>query len=290
MAHIFAYCDSPEAATGFGRSAHHVLHALHDAGHSIVQLAVNHDVTREKHIPWRVFSPAKRDSDPYGLWDLPMVLQSEGPFDVVWSTFDPEVPWSYILPGVEPKLTALDILRAQRKLQPGCKLAGWFPVDGGPLSQYELGVLTAKGVFDLRVTMSTHVLDLIQWTHKLQGNVVDMDKLRERLHVVPHGVAMDLYRIASDEERGHAKEFLGFPRDTFLIVQVERNQQRKQVWRALEVLEKLRQMMPKRSIHLYQHMHVDEEKTHARAGWNLAELAWRYGLKADVDVRWRDHF
>jgi ADP-heptose:LPS heptosyltransferase/glycosyltransferase involved in cell wall biosynthesis len=290
MAHIFAYCDSPEAATGFGRSAHHVLHALHKAGHSIVQLAVNHDVAREKHIPWRVYSPAKRDSDPYGLWDIPMVLNAEGPFDVVWTTFDPEVPWSYILPGVEPKLTALDIMRAQRKLQPGCKLAGWFPVDGGPLSAYELGVLTGNGVFDLRATMSTHVHDLIQWTHKLQGNVIDMDKLKERLHVVPHGVDMDLYRIASDEERADAKELLGFPRDTFLVVQVERNQQRKQVWRALEVLEKLRRMMPKQSIHLYQHMHVDEEKTHARVGWNLSELAWRYGLKAHEDVRWRERF
>jgi glycosyltransferase involved in cell wall biosynthesis len=290
MAHIFAYCDSPEAATGFGRSAHHVLHALHAAGHRIVQLAVNHDVSREEHIPWRIYSPAKRDSDPYGLWDLPMVLHTEGPFDICWTTFDPEIPWSYILPGVEPKMTTLDILRAQRKLQPGLKMAGWFPVDGGPLSDYEMGVLTADGVFDLRATMSTHVLDLIQWTQKLKGNVVDMDKLKERLHVVPHGVAMDLYRIASDEERAAAKEALGFPGDTFLIVQVERNQQRKQVWRALEILEKLRLMLPKESIHLYQHMHVDEEKTHARVGWNLKDLAWRYGLKADEDVRWRSRY
>jgi ADP-heptose:LPS heptosyltransferase len=37
-------------------------------------------------------------------------------------------------------------------------------------------------------------------------------------------------------------------------------------------------------------MHHDEEKTHARVGWNLPDLAWRYGLKAGEDVRWRERF
>lgn len=290
MARIFAYCDSPEAPTGFGRSAHHVLHALHAAGHDIVQLAVNHDVSRQKYIPWRVYSPSRRGTDPYGLWDLPMVLKTEGPFDICWTTFDPEVPWSYVLPGVKPRMTVFDILKAQARIQPGFKMAGWFPVDGGPLSGYELGILTNEDAFDVRATMSPHVHDLIKWTHKLMGNVINMEKLRERLGVVPHGVDMGLYRIASDGERADAKEALGFPRDTFLIVQVDRNQQRKQPWRALEVLEKLRCMLPGRSIHLYQHMHMDEARQHAKVGWKMDELTWRYGLRPHQDVRWRNRF
>ncbi len=288
MARIFAYCDSPEAATGFGRSAHHVLHALHRAGHTIVQLAVNHDINREDRIPWKVYSPTRRDSDPYGLWDLPAVLQKDGPFDMLWTTFDPEIPWAYVLPGIpDQKVTVLDLLRLQKKILPGFKMMGWFPVDGGPLSGYELGVLTNNDIFDLKATMSTHVLDLVQWTHKLMGNVVDMEQLGKRLKVVPHGVDLDLYRIVTDEERARAKEILGFPPDTFLVTQVERNQQRKQVWRAMEVLEKLRLMLPGKSIHLYQHMHVNEESEHARVGWKMDELAWRYGLKAGKDVQWR---
>jgi len=55
----------------------------------------------------------------------------------------------------------------------------------------------------------------------------------------------------------------------------------------LEILEKLRLMMPKQKVHLYQHMHMDEESQHARVGWKLDELAWRYGLKPNEDVRWR---
>lgn len=287
MARIFAYCDSPQAGTGFGRSANHVLHALHHEGHTIVQLAVNHDVGTEKRIPWKVYSPSRRDSDPYGLWDIPMVLSNEGPFDILWTSFDPEIPWAYVLPGVKPQMTVLDILRAQKKLLPGFKMAGWFPVDGGPLSGYELGVLTGPDVFDLRATMSTHVHDLVRWTHKLMGNTVNMEALAERLKVVPHGVDIDLYRIATDGEREDAKEILGYPRDTFLIVQVERNQQRKQVWRAMEILERLRLMLPGKPIHLYQHMHTNEETEHARVGWKMDELAWRYGLKPGVDVNWR---
>jgi hypothetical protein len=150
MARIFAYCDSPEATTGFGRSASHVLHALHGEGHTIVQLAVNHDMARDEKIPWKVYSPSRRDSDPYGLWDLPAVMEKEGPFDLLWTTFDPEVPWAYVLPGVsDQKVTVLDLFRLQKKILPGFKMMGWFPVDGGPLSGYELGVLTNGDIFDL---------------------------------------------------------------------------------------------------------------------------------------------
>jgi hypothetical protein len=287
MARIMAYCDSPEAGTGFGRSAHHVLHALHGAGHEIVQLAINHDPSMLKKIPWRIFSPSRLDSDPYGLWDLPMILHNEGPFDLLWSTFDPEVPWSYVLPGVQPRMSVIDIFLAQRRLQPGFKLAGWFPVDGGPLSEFEMGVLIGDGAFDLRATMSPHVYEAIQWTCRLRGNVIDPAKMAQRLHVVPHGINLSLYRIASEDGRRAAKQLLGFPADTFLLVQVERNQQRKQVWQAMEILEKLRRALPGKKIHLYQHMHMDEENQHSKVGWKLDDLAWRFGLRAHEDVRWR---
>lgn len=286
MARILAYCDSPTAHTGFGRSAQHVLYALHEAGHTIVQLAVNHNPSTEDAIPWKVYSPTTRGQDPYGLQDLGAVIVSEPPFDLFWTTFDPEVPWSYVVPGIEPKATVLQLLHSLKATNPGFRMMIWVPIDGGPLSEYELATLGDQTQFDVVATMSAHVHELVSWTFKLKGLSPNMDEIRARVEVIPHGVDLDLYRIATDEERREAKARLGFPPDSFLVIQVERNQQRKDPWRALALMEILRRKHP--NAYLYQHMDEDEETQNSFAGFRLRDLSWRYGLKADVDVRWRN--
>ena len=297
---ILAWCDAPTAPTGFGRSAKHILHALHEDGHEITQLAVNYDPATAGEIPWKVVGPSERGADPYGMRDLgPLVLG--GRFDMLWTTFDPEVPWRYQVAGSEPPADALTFLQDLRGRNPGFKLAGWFPVDGGPLSDYELGVLGIGNVFDRPVTMSPHVYDLVEWTLKLRGRIAEGHKfnregLEKRLGCIPHGVDLAAYRIPTDEQRAAAKERLGFSADDFVILQVERNQQRKQNYLALSVLDRVQRMLslqkegdPKR-VKLFQHMLPDEENAGCRLGFNLPDLAWRYGLEPHVDVRWPGGF
>lgn len=288
MARIFAWCDSPTAPTGFGRSVQHVLGALHAAGHEIVQLAVNLDLGTVGNIPWRVFAPTDRANDPYGVNDLAQVVMREAPFDVVWTTFDPEVPWKYGIPGTNPQVDALNFLQALRGESNGCKFAGWFPVDGGPLSNYELGVLGLSPAFDLVATMSPHVHDLMEWTLKLRGGQADRKQIESRIQVCPHGVDLDRYRIPTPEEKRQARAALGIPIDALVVLQVERNQQRKQNYLGLEVAERLLRRRPewRGRLVLYQHMQPDEENTGCRVGFNLPELAWRYGLRAGQDVMW----
>jgi ADP-heptose:LPS heptosyltransferase len=285
MARILAYCDSPTAPTGFGRSAKHVLHALHAAGHEIVQLAVNHNPATTDQIPWKLYTPSQ-PGDPYGVRDLPRILQAEQPFDLLWTTFDPECPWGYQVPGVEPKMTVLQLLASLRASNPGFRLMGWFPVDAGPLSDFEMAILAAPQAFDLAATMSTHVHDLVEWTLKLKGVTADLKAVKDRIRVVPHGVDMDAYRVATDEARTEAKRKLGFDPEAFLIVQVERNQPRKMPFNGLALLEKVKAALPGRKVALYQHMMDDEETRGCGVGYRMRELAWRYGLVADKDVRW----
>lgn len=289
---LFAWCDAPTAPTGFGRSAKHVLHALHQAGWDIVQLAVNFDAATQSRIPWKVYAPSTKQGDPYGLADLPRILATEQP-DVLWSTFDPEVPWRYAVPGTTPAINALDLLRSLRPMRPGFRMVGWFPVDGGPLSDMELAVLgLGEGLFDASVTMSPHVRDLAAWTIELKHAVrgakqrADRDLLAKRIRVIPHGVELDSLRIASEEERREAKRTLGLDPDAFCILQMERNQQRKQNYLGLAVLEILLSQKLERRVQLYQHMHPDEENTGCMVGFNLPELSWRYGLRAGQDVFW----
>ena len=268
MARILVYADSPTAPTGFGRSARHVLFALHAAGHELVQLAVNHNPATTGEIPWRIYTPT-RPGDPYGLTDLPRILQSEMPFDLLWTTFDPECPWAYHVPGIEPQLTVLGLLTSLRQSNPGFRMMGWFPVDGGPLSDFELAVLGSPQTFDLVATMSTHVHDLVAWTLKLKGNAVDPKLVSERIKIVPHGVEMGAYVITDDEGRRAAKARLGFDPDVFLVVQVERNQPRKQPYHGLALIEAIRTRNPKRPVALWQHMQDDEETKGCGVGFRM---------------------
>lgn len=286
---ILAWADSPIAPTGFGRSSRHVLNALHAAGHEITQLAVNADTSTLQQIPWRTFVPQDRANDPYGIHDLDLVLNA-GRFDAFWTTFDPEIPWFMQPPGQQ---SPIQKILAIRQNNPGFKMAGWFPVDGGPLSDNEMAILGLAPIFDAPVTMSPHVYDLVDWTVKLRGGrTLDMDGFKQRLRVIPHGVDSDALRIPTDEQRREAKRVHGFNPDAFVVLQVERNQQRKQNYLGLEVMELLFKRQPdlRGKVVLYQHMAPDEENNGCRVGFNLPELAWRYGLQPGRDVFWSPGF
>ena len=294
MTKIFAWCDSPQAPTGFGRSAKHVLTALRGAGFEIVQLAVNQDPSEIQNMPHRTYIPLDRGNDPYGLMVLPELIRNERP-DMMWTTFDPEVPWRYPVPGVAIQgrpVTAIDYLTSLRASNPGFKMLGWFPVDAGPLSPVEMMMLGAGTQFDFCATMSTHVYGLMERTLKLQGRVPDSEGIRKRLKVIAHGVELERYPMPSDGERKAAKRALGLPENAFIIAQVERNQQRKQNYLGLHVLEDLFRRDPKLrdKVILYQHMMPNEDTTGCQLGYDLPQLCWRYGLRAGVDVRWPQTF
>jgi ADP-heptose:LPS heptosyltransferase/glycosyltransferase involved in cell wall biosynthesis len=268
-----------------------VLHALHDAGHELVQLAVNLDMKTVPDIPWRVYAPTFRNEDPYGLRDIHAILQAHQ-FDALWTTFDPEVPWRYEVP--ETKGTALDLLNGLRMSNPGFRMTGWFPVDGGPLSDMELGTLGLSDTFDAPVTMSPHVHDLIAWTLQLKGiqeklnSKPNMEGIQKRLRVIPHGVDLSAYRIPTREEQADAKRRMGIDPGKKVILQLERNQARKQNYLGLELMERLFKRYPdlRGTVMLYQHMQPDEENSGCRIGYNLPAMAPRYGLRAGEDIMW----
>lgn len=287
MARIFAWCDAPTAHTGFGRSAQHILHALHDAGHTIVQLAVNLDPVTVDDIPWKVYSPTLRESDPYGLNELGRIIMTEN-FDMMWTTFDPEIPWKYQMPGSNPAAAVMDILHSLKQNNPGFRTMGWFPVDGGPLSSFEEAVLGAAPYFDVPATMASHVHGLLEWTLKLRGDTPDTEEIKRRLRIIPHGVDLSKYAIATDEERRDAKRRIGVDPDTYVILQLERNQQRKINWMGHEVMEHILRRRPalRGKAVLYQHMLENEESGGAGLGYDLPTMAPRYGLQRGRDVVW----
>jgi glycosyltransferase involved in cell wall biosynthesis len=248
---------------------------------------VNLDPVTIQDIPWKVYAPTLRESDPYGLHEIPRIVQGEE-FDMMWTTFDPEVPWKYPVPGTEPPTSALAVFHSLRQANPGFRMMGWFPVDGGPLSHFEMSVLGADAYFDVPVTMASHVHDLMEWTIQLAGGKSNREALEQRLKVIPHGVDLEKYAIPTDEERRDAKQRLGVDPDTFVILQLERNQQRKINWMAQEVMERILKQRPslRGKLLLNQHMMEDEESQGAGLGYNLPLMAERYGLQRGRDIIW----
>jgi ADP-heptose:LPS heptosyltransferase/glycosyltransferase involved in cell wall biosynthesis len=273
-----------------------VLHALHDAGHELVQLAVNLDLHTMPDIPWPVVPPTFRTEDPYGLRDLVDLVKRHQPFDALWTTFDPEVPWRYDVPGM--KCDALSYLLQLRQSNPGFRMLGWFPVDGGPLRDMEMAVLGlgSQTVFDVPATMSPHVHDLIAWTLELRGmqegglvkGKANLEAIQERLRVIPHGVDLKRYKVSTREERADAKERMGMDSKVQVILQLERNQARKQNYLGLDLLARLFSRWPdlRGKVMLYQHMQQDEESQGCGIGFNLPELAKNYGLRLGTDIMW----
>jgi hypothetical protein len=98
--------------------------------------------------------------------------------------------------------------------------------------------------------------------------------------------------VPSGPERAEAKRRLGLDPKKAVILQLERNQQRKQNYLALHVMESLFKMRPelRGKVVLYQHMIRDEDNAGCKLGFNLPELCWRYGLKANEDVKWPADF
>ncbi len=292
---VLAWCDAPTSPTGFGRSAKHVLHALHDAGHELTQLAVNLDLHTMVDIPWTVVPPTFRTEDPYGLRDLAEVVKRCRP-DALWTTFDPEVPWRYEVPGTGGD--ALGFLLKLRQSNPGFSMSGWFPVDGGPLRDMEMAVLGLgqNTVFDAPVTMSPHVHELMAWTLELRGmqegglvkGKANLDAIRDRLRVIPHGVDLKDYKVPTRQERADAKERMGIDPKVQVILQLERNQARKQNYLGLDLMARLFSRWPdlRGKVMLYQHMQPDEESQGCGIGFNLPELAKNYGLLAGRDIMW----
>jgi glycosyltransferase involved in cell wall biosynthesis len=106
---------------------------------------------------------------------------------------------------------------------------------------------------------------------------------KEDMEVIPHGVnTREFYPLPKHEAEAFRKEYFKSEADKFIITNLNRNQQRKDVPRTIQAFKEFRKQVPE-SI-LYLHMAMKDQ------GWDLPEVCKLMGLDITKDVIFPQNF
>lgn len=254
---LLAWCDSPEAPTGFAKVAKYVLKALHDTGlYEIDVLAINWhgDFVDKDQFPYQLV-PAKLldPKDPYGLKMFARSM-SKKPYDVVWIMNDTFVVQP-VARDAKSGRSLLEKVRSEyrvRGLTPPL-FVYYYPVDCKVVPAFSDMILQA----DVPVAYTEF---------GKQETLKALPEMAEReLPIIYHGVDTSIFKpLQVDRRRELRKKYLNADDDTFVIVNVNRNSPRKQLPHTILAFKKFQEQVPDSVLYL----HVDRRDKLSRIDLN----------------------
>lgn len=255
---VLAYCDSPTCATGFGTVSRNIFEGLHKTGrYQVDVLGINY--WGDPHeFPYRIWpTGTNAQKDPYGRKKIcGMIPQME--YDILFFLQDTFI--MDFLPELIPYLK-----NNGKKFKSIC----YFPIDGAPKEQWIKNI----SVIDYPVAYSEFGKDQAM---KMHAECPELD-------VIPHGVNIqDYFPLPKEQVEDFRKRYFGDHSDRFIFMNLNRNQQRKDIPRTIHAFMEFRKEVPEAL--LYLHMaQVDQ-------GWNLTEVCTSYGLDTTQDVIFPQNF
>lgn len=254
-ARVMFYGDSPTCATGFGQVSRNILPALHNSGRYEVDiLGINYWGDPHEY-PFKIWPMAVNGQrDPYGRQRLQQHLMDPRlEFDILFFLQD-----TFILDFMPAMLS--NLVKAGKRF----KTVYYYPIDGIPKTSW---VESASAV-DYPVTYSQFALEQC---------VAIKPELKDRLQIIPHGVNPKVFFPAPPSQvKEFRGQFFGALADKFIVTNVNRNQQRKDIPATIRAFKEFRKLRPD-SI-LYLHMMAHDQ------GWNLPEVIQAFGLDITKDV------
>jgi len=264
---VLVWGDSGTSCTGFATVIRHLVKGLAATGlYEIDQIGINFTgdyYDRAEH-PCRLYpalAPGYRDV--FGRDRLLKVLAGEdaalpGPWDILFSLQD-----HFVVDEIQGELAAARarLAAAGRPLT----WIGYWPVDSRLRERWVTGVIMAP---DFPVLYTSHGLEEV-----LRFDPAGERGYRQRLHVIPHGVDCGSFHPLPDAETAAFRERFCAGKvgpGTFLVVNVNRNQPRKDLARTMAAFALLHGEEPESFLYL-----------HAAAkdvGGNLFEIAEDLGL------------
>jgi glycosyltransferase involved in cell wall biosynthesis len=140
----------------------------------------------------------------------------------------------------------------------------YYPIDGIPKEAWIRG---ANSV-DFPVTYTEF---------GREQSVEKVPEIGERLRVIPHGVNPDVFfPVPEDQVKAFREQYFGPLAEKFIITNVNRNQQRKDIPATIKAFIEFKKERPD-SV-LYLHMAAQDQ------GWNLPEVIAGFGLNVREDV------
>lgn len=256
---ILFYGDGPQVATGFGTVTRNILVPLYNTGkYDIEVLGINYwGEPHEFPFPtWPVGT--NPDRDPYGRKQVQeRILSME--FDILFMIQD-----SFILEFIK------DLVPKLKMNNKKFRSVVYFPIDGIPKPSW----VEAMSEADYPVTYTEF---------GKKECVKAFPPIANKLKVIPHGANVnDFYPLNYGEIMSFREAFFGPLSEQFIVTMVNRNQQRKDIPRALMAFKEFKKTCP--DSFMYLHMAVRD------MGWNLDEVCAALGLAINKDVVFPHNF
>ena len=251
---ILAYCDSPTVATGFGTVSRNVLAQLHASGKYEVDIfGINYH--GEPHtLPYRIWPAADHQTgDPYGRRKF-CYFALEHDFDILWILQD-----TFIVDFVPELIKHLKNNRVK-----SFRTVMYFPVDSILREEWCANIAQVDKLVAYTEFGKTA---LLKYTKDLKSDVA----------VIHHGVDMSLFKpLDAMEIKKFRESYFSIGKDRFIFMNINRNQQRKDIPRTIQAFKEFKKMVPESM--LYLHMCAIDQ------GWNIPKLLTEMGVQLGRDV------
>ena len=258
---VLYYGDSPTVATGFGTVAKNILMGLYATDKYDIDIFGVNYWGDPKEPYTKVFNiyPAgmNNERDPYGRKKF-MEMAKNMDFDILFLLQD-----SFILEFLKdyiPKLKA-----EGKKFVSIC----YYPCD----SIIKKPWAEAVAAVDISVA----------YTNFGKDQTLKALNKKKNIRVIYHGVNHHEFYPREDKEAVEfRKRYFGPQADKFIFINLNRNQQRKDIPRFIRAFKKVKETNP--NVLAYCHMAVKDQ------GWNLEEVCNNLGLSMKTDVIFPQNF
>ena len=252
---VIFYGDSPTCATGFGQVSRNILPALHKSGRYDVDILGINYWGDPHNYPFKIWPMAVNGQrDPYGRQRLQQhLLDPKLDYDILFFLQD-----TFILDFL-PALIA-NLNKAGKRFQS----VYYYPIDGIPKEAWVEGPNTV----DYPVTYTQFGFE--------QSTKIKPE-IKDKLRIIPHGVNPEVFFPApEDKVREFRQQFFGAVADKFIVTNVNRNQQRKDIPATVRAFKEFKKHRP--DAILYLHMMAQDQ------GWNLPEVIKAFDLDITKEV------
>lgn len=308
---ILALCDSPTVATGFAQVSRNVLNGLHKTGkYEIEVMGINYfgDYYDREKFPYAIYPAMPQGwQDMYGRDRVMAALSGAqaqygltGPWDIIFTIQDP-----FVMEGLGTNYNFAEQIRLTAEMwkrvvppEQWYKWIGYWPVDAEikenwvtrsmcmphyPVAYCNWGreriLKWDRG--DLGINFNLK----IQESDARRPGRLPVSPIKDRIRVIHHGVDLDVFKPLSREEKlKFRKEYFNgkLAEDTFLVVNISRNQPRKDIQRTIAVFAEFKKRVKK--AHLYLHMKGND------AGGSVDEMCRNFNLVPGEDYSMPDEF
>lgn len=257
---VLWYSDSPTTATGFATVAKHLLKLLWETGkYEFTCVGINHagQPYDKGKFPYEIYPAAnaltndERYRDIYGR-QLLVDMARSGSFDIVFMLQDTFIVETFL----SAMLQVRDNLPAEKKFA----IVHYFPIDGTPKKSWVENVVAKV---DIPVT----------YTEYAKKECLKFVSTLDKMDIMYHGVDRDIFYPPVDDS--FRKKFFTKHADKFIVLNVNRNQPRKDLHKTMAGFSLFHKEHPNSFLFMLCQA-VD-------VGGDLMQIAEHYGLKWDVD-------